>query len=141
VPRAKPLQTSSVPPKAKASAPSVTADIALPPRTLDRFRAAMKFSLWTWALYWPGGGLLLMVGGLDPISISITLLSLAAFVMMLATGALRADSSRTIKEFLIERPLYLVVALAAFVALAAVVPNIESFALLPSPRRGSAASD
>lgn len=109
---------------------TVPADLALPPRTLDRFRSAMKFSLWTWALYWPGGGLLLMVGGLDPVSIIVTLLSLAAFFLMLATGALRADSSRTIKEFMLERPLYLVVALAAFVALAAVVPNIESFALL-----------
>ncbi|MHB1261384.1 MAG: hypothetical protein ACYC2H_06680 [Thermoplasmatota archaeon] len=90
----------------------------------------MKFSLWTWALYWPGGGLLLMIGGLDPISIVVTLASLATFIAMLASGALKANSSRTIKEFLIERPLYLVVALAAFSLLAAIVPNVEGFALL-----------
>jgi hypothetical protein len=90
----------------------------------------MKFSLWTWALYWPGGGLLLMIGGLDPISIAVTLLSLASFILLLATGALRADSSRTMKEFFLERPLYLVVALAAFIVLASAVPNIEAFALL-----------
>ncbi|MEA3165204.1 MAG: hypothetical protein QOJ26_48, partial [Thermoplasmata archaeon] len=77
----------------------------------------MKFSMWTWALYWPGGGLLLMVGGLDPISLVITLLSLATFLLLLLTGALRADSSRTMKEFMLERPLYLIVALAAFVVL------------------------
>lgn len=90
----------------------------------------MKFSLWTWALYWPGGGLLLMMGGLEPISLTITLLSLTAFIAMLASGALRADSSRTMKEFLVERPLYLVVALAAFIAIAALLPSIEGIALL-----------
>ncbi len=90
----------------------------------------MKFSLWTWALYWPGGGLLLMIGGLDPISLVVTLLSLATFIAMLASGALQANSSRTIKEFLIERPLYLVVALATFALLSAVVPTVEGFALL-----------
>ena len=41
--------------------------LARPP-TLDRFRSALKFSLWTWALYWPGGGLLLLMGGLDLVS-------------------------------------------------------------------------
>lgn len=90
----------------------------------------MKFSLWTWALYWPGGGLLLMLGGLEPVSVAITLLSLASFIALLATGALRADSSRTLREFLIERPLYLVVALAFFVAFAAIIPSIEGIALL-----------
>lgn len=104
--------------------------MVLPPATLDRFRTAMKFSLWTWALYWPGGGLLLMIGGLDPISIAVTFLSLATFIALLATGALRADSSRNIKEFLLERPLYLVVALAALALVASVVPNVEGFVLL-----------
>lgn len=104
-------------------------DLDLPPPTLDRFRSAMKFSLWTWALYWPGGGLLLLMGGLDPVSILVTALSLAAFIALLSTGALRADSSRTIKEFLLERPLYLVVALAMFIGIAAIVPDIEGVAL------------
>jgi hypothetical protein len=71
-----------------------------------------------------------MVGGLDPISLVVTLLSLATFLLLLLTGALRADSSRTMKEFMLERPLYLIVALAAFVVLAAVMPSVESFALL-----------
>jgi hypothetical protein len=114
-----------------ASSPSkpLEPELDLPPPSLDRFRSAMKFSLWTWALYWPGGGLLLLMGGLDPISLLVTFLALAAFLAMLATGALRADSSRTIKEFLVERPLYLVVALALFILVATVLPDIEGVAL------------
>jgi hypothetical protein len=116
--------------KSSPSKPEPVLDLPdLPPPTLDRFRSAMKFSLWTWALYWPGGGLLLLMGGLDPLSILVTLLSLAAFIALMASGALRADSSRTIKEFLIERPLYLVVALAMFVGIATIIPDIEGVAL------------
>ncbi len=99
-------------------------------RSLDRVRIALRFSLWTWALYWPGGGLLLLYGGLDPISIAVTLSSFGAFVAMLATGALKADASRTMKEFLLERPLYLVAGLVVLVFLAAAVPSVEGFALL-----------
>jgi hypothetical protein len=99
-------------------------------RSLDRFRVALRFSLWTWALYWPGGGLLLLYGGLDPISIAVTFSSLAAFVLMLATGALKADSSRNMKEFLMERPLYLVAGLVVLIVMAALVPSVEGFALL-----------
>lgn len=98
--------------------------------SLDRFRTALKFSLWTWAMYWPGGGLLLMLGGLDPISILVTLSSALAFVLMLATGALRATSSRNIRQFLIERPLYLVAALVVLIVAAAIVPSIEVYGLL-----------
>lgn len=100
------------------------------PRTLDRLRGALKFSLWTWALYWPGGGLLLLLGGLDPIGILVTFGSLGTFLALMAGGALRADSSRTMKEFLVERPLYLVAALVALVVVAALVPSMEGFALL-----------
>lgn len=100
------------------------------PETLDRFRAALKFSLWTWALYWPGGGVLLLYGGLDPISIAVTLGSLTTFVLLLATGALKANSSRTMKEFLLERPLYLLAVLVVFVVVAALVPVVEGLALL-----------
>lgn len=98
--------------------------------SLDRFRTAMKFSLWTWALYWPGGGLLLLWGGLDPIGIAVTFTSLAAFVFLLASGALRADSSRNMKQFMLERPLYLVGALVLLIAIAAVFPSVEGFGLL-----------
>jgi hypothetical protein len=89
----------------------------------------LKFSLWTWALYWPGGGLLLIYGGLDPISIVVTLLALAAFIAMLATGALEANSSRTMKEFVLERPIYLVAALVLLIVMAALMPTVEGFAL------------
>lgn len=110
--------------------PAAEPDLLHRPRTLDRFRSALKFSLWTWALYWPGGGLLLMMGGLDLISVLITFGSLATFVGLLVTGALKADSSRTMKEFFLERPLYLVAALIVLVVIAAIVPSIEGFALL-----------
>jgi hypothetical protein len=98
--------------------------------SLDRLRVALRFSLWTWALYWPGGGLLLLYGGLDPVSLLVTGASLASFILLLATGALKADASRTMKEFLLERPLYLVAGLVLLVFLAAVVPSVEGFALL-----------
>lgn len=86
--------------------------------TLDRFRVAMRFSLWTWAAYWPAGGLLLIAGGLDPVSLAVVLGSFATFVLLLVTGVLKADASRTMKEFLVERPLYLI-ALVVVLALAA----------------------
>lgn len=120
-------------PRVPSSKPAKTAspeELELPPRSLDRLRTSLKFSLWTWALYWPGGGLLLLYGGLDPISLAVTLLALAAFLAMLASGALDASSSRTMKEFLLERPLYLVAGLVVLVVLAAVVPSVEGFALL-----------
>lgn len=100
------------------------------PPSLDRFRTALKFSLWTWALYWPGGGLLLLLGGLDPIGILVTLASLLSFVFMLASGALRASSSRTVKQFLVERPLYFVGVLVILIAVAAMMPSIENPGLL-----------
>lgn len=118
-----------VPRATSSPSPPLEPDLGLPPPTLDRFRSAMKFSLWTWALYWPGGGLLLLMGGLDPVSILVTGLALTAFIALLATGALRADSSRTIKEFLLERPLYLVLALAMFIGIATILPDIEGVAL------------
>ena len=110
--------------------PSGNDDILLPPPTLDRLRTALKFSLWTWAFYWPGGGLLLLYGGLDPVSIAVTLLAVAAFVALLGSGALDADSARSMKEFVLERPLYLVGALVAFIVAAALVPSAEGFGLL-----------
>lgn len=98
--------------------------------TLDRLRIALKFSLWTWALYWPGGGLLLLYGGLDPISIAVTFTSLAAFIFLLASGALRANVSRNMKQFFLERPLYLVGGLVVLIIAAAALPAVEAFGLL-----------
>ena len=90
--------------------------------TLDRFRTALKFSLWAWALYWPGGGLLLLLGGLDPVSIAVTFLSLGSFVLLLSAGALRTTSSRTAWDFVLERPIYLI---AAFVLLLVVGQAVD----------------
>ncbi len=98
--------------------------------SLDRLRIALKFSLWTWALYWPGGGLLLLYGGLDPISIAVTFGSLGAFILLLATGALKANSSRNMRQFIVERPLYLLAAFIVLILLAALVPSAEVVALL-----------
>lgn len=98
-------------------------------RSLDRFRTAMKFSLWTWALYWPGGGILLLMGGLDPVSVAVTLLSFGSFVALIAFGALRTTSSRTMKEFLLERPMYLIAALAVLVLLAPIFAPSEDIGL------------
>jgi hypothetical protein len=98
--------------------------------TLDRFRTSLKFSLWAWALYWPGGGLLLLGGGLDPVSIGVTLGCVLVFVALMAGGALRTTSSRTVKELFLERPLYLVAALALFIAFAGLLPALENAGLL-----------
>lgn len=122
-----PVLSAPVRRKAAKAAPEPSKEQS---RSLDRVRVALRFSLWTWALYWPGGGLLLLYGGLDPISIAVTVLSLGSFVLMLATGALKADASRTMKEFLLERPLYLVAGLVVLIAFAALVPSVEGFALL-----------
>ncbi|MCA1811471.1 MAG: hypothetical protein LC623_05615 [Halobacteriales archaeon] len=97
--------------------------------TLDRFRTALKFSLWAWALYWPGGGLLLLGGGLDLVSIVVTVACTAAFVVLLAGGAVRTTSSRSLRELFLERPLYLVAALAFFVAFASLLPALENAGL------------
>lgn len=98
--------------------------------SLDRFRTALKFSLWTWALYWPGGGLILLQGGLDPVSLAVTLGSLAVFIALVAGGALRANSSRSVREFFLERPIYLVAGLVVFIAFAGLFPGLESLGLL-----------
>lgn len=100
------------------------------PATLDRFRTALKFSLWAWALYWPGGGLLLLAGGLDPVSILVTAGCVLAFIALVATGALRTTSSRTLRDLFLERPLYLVALLAAFIAFASLLPALENAGLL-----------
>jgi len=98
--------------------------------TLDRFRASLKFSLWAWALYWPGGGLLLLVGGLDPISILVVGGCVTSFLVLLAGGALRTTSSRNLRDLFLERPLYLIAALVLFIAFASLLPALENAGLL-----------
>lgn len=100
----------------------------LPP-TLVRFRSALKFTLWTWAAYWPGGGLLLMMGGLDPISIAVTASSLVVFLALMLGGAFRSQLTNTWREFLLEKPIYLLAGLVAFTVVAATIPTAEGLGL------------
>ncbi|HET6398837.1 MAG TPA: hypothetical protein VFH47_04720 [Candidatus Thermoplasmatota archaeon] len=97
---------------------------------LDRFRTSLKATLWCWALYWPGGGLLLLYGGLDPLSLLVVGGSLTCFLLLLAGGALDATSSRNIREFLLERPLYLVALLIVLLALVPLTNIVEDAGLL-----------
>jgi len=102
----------------------------MPATSLDRVRTAMKFSLWAWAAYWPAMGLMLLLGGMrDPVSLVVVLLSTGAFAMLALGGALQASSSRTIKEFLLERPFYLIAGLVLFVALGALIPAAANVGL------------
>jgi hypothetical protein len=105
------------------------APLEIPP-TLARFRSALKFTLWTWAAYWPGGGLLLLVGGLDPISIAVTASSLLVFIALILGGAFNGEvPSSSWKEFLMERPIYLLAILATFIVVASVLPSAEGLGL------------
>lgn len=100
------------------------------PQPIDQVRTAMRFSLWTWAAYWPAMGLMLLLGGMrDPVSIAVVALSTAAFAALAAMGALRTTASRTIKEFLLERPFYLIAGAVVAVALGALVPTAAKFGL------------
>jgi hypothetical protein len=84
-------------------------------------RIALKFSLWAWAFYWPGGGLMLLFGGLDVLSVVVTLLSLGTFLSMMFFGQLDAEDSKSRWQFFLERPLYLVL---LFFGMMAIVPII-----------------
>lgn len=88
-------------------------------------RIATKFSLWTWALYWPGGGLMLLFGGLDWISVIVTLASLATFLGLMFYGQLDSEDSKNRWQFLLERPMYLVL---LFFAMLTLVPLIGALA-------------
>ncbi len=98
--------------------------------TLEGLRSAMKFSMWTWAAYWPGGGLMLLAGGMtDPISIVVALLATAGLLLVLTTGALRVPPTErmTARQWLLERPIYLLVILVVCAAAGSFVqgaPNI-----------------
>ncbi len=100
-----------------------------PEPSLDRFRTAMKFSLWMWALYWPGGGLMLLIGGLDPISIMVTLGSLGCFIALLAFGGLTVSTKGPMFEFFLERPMYLIGALFAIILAAPAFGFLTNFGL------------
>ncbi len=82
--------------------------------------------MWTWALYWAGGGLLLLLGGLDPVSLIFLGLCIAQFAIVMRGGALRPDASRNMREFMLERPFYLIGALVLLVFLAPVFSPLEN---------------
>lgn len=117
-------QPTSVP-RSKPTAPSDPAQASL-----DRLRTAFRFNLWTWALYWPGGGLILLLGGLDWKSMVFMAATGLQFAFLLGSGALRANSSRNMKEFFLERPLYLVGALVVFMAFGPIFGFLENVGLL-----------
>lgn len=90
-------------------------------------RIATKFSLWAWAFYWPGGGLMLLFGGLDVASILVTLASFLTFLGLMLFGQLDTEDSKNRLQFLLERPLYLVL---VFFAVLAFVPVIGALATI-----------
>ncbi len=92
-----------------------------------RLQTAMKFSLWMWAIYWPLGGILMVgIGMTDPLSLLIALGSLAGFLLVLSAGAVDASSSRSMKEFLIERPLYVIGAAIVLALVGSIVPAMQN---------------
>jgi hypothetical protein len=101
-----------------------------PAEALDRARTAMKFSLWAWAAYWPAMGLMLFLGGMrDPVSVAVAAGALGAFALLAMGGALRATASRNVKEFLIERPFYLIAGLVLVVVGGSVLPGVANAGL------------
>jgi hypothetical protein len=84
---------------------------------LARLRIAMKFSLWTWAAYWAGGGLILLAAGMrDPVSLVMALLLLAGFFLLVSMGAFRLEGAGPrMRQWVVERPIYLLAAFIGFV--------------------------
>lgn len=101
--------------------------------TLERLRASMRFILWTWTAYWAGGGLLLLVGGMqDPISVAVALLLVAQFMLILATGALdnpRQPGKLRPVEWLVQRPVYLLVLFVIALGAGSFIPSATNAGL------------
>lgn len=103
---------------------------SLQPAPIDQVRTALRFSLWAWAAYWPAMGLMLLLGGMrDPVSVGVVAVSLASFGVLAALGALRTTASRTMKEFLLERPFYLIAGAIVAVGLGSLVPTAAKLGL------------
>lgn len=99
--------------------------------TLVPLRTAMKFSLWMWALYWPAGGLLLLAAGMtDPLSIMVALGSLAGFLLVMAAGGVQASDSRDMREFLVERPLYVIGGAILLIVVASFFDPLQNIGLM-----------
>lgn len=98
--------------------------------SLARLRIAMRFSLWAWAAYWPGGGLMLLGGGLDAVSLVFLGVALVSFLAVLASGALRPTASRSLKQFMLERPIYLVAVLALLTVMSTALGFLANAGLL-----------
>lgn len=123
--------TQTVPPlRLNTASAGFLAVRSLPATSLDRARTALTFSLWAWAAYWPAMGLMLLLGGMrDPVSLVVVALSAGCFALFASMGALRATSSRSMREFLLERPFYLVAALLLFLTVGAAIPALANIGL------------
>lgn len=112
--------------------PNAASDAATPaPTTLLRLRAAMKFSLWAWAAYWPGFGIILAFQGMDPVSLAVCAFAIAQFVVFLRLGVLRPDPaySRTLRSYLVERPIYLVFGLLVVLLLSSALSSVTNIGM------------
>lgn len=87
----------------------------------SRVRMATKFSLWAWALYWPGGGVMIFMGGMPIASILLTIGSLLCFLGLILYGQLGTEDSNNRLQLFMERPLYLVGVLFALAIFAPLV--------------------
>jgi len=100
------------------------------PTSLDQLRTAMKFSYWAWAAYWPAMGLMLLFAGMrDPVSLVFALLCLGSFAVLVASRSLSATASRNVREFLIERPFYLLAAVGIIALFGSSIPIVANLGL------------
>jgi uncharacterized RDD family membrane protein YckC len=75
---------------------------------------------------------MLLAGGMsDPASIAVALGSAACFLLLMASGALRAEAgSMRLRELLVDRPFYLLGVLAVFIAVGATASSAAKLGLL-----------
>lgn len=94
-----------------------------------RYRTSLKFTLWTWALYWFGGGMMLISSMRDPVSLIIMALSGLSLVLLMLFGGLNIKDSHNMKEFLLERPIYLIAGFIVVAILAPIFTGLQNTAL------------
>jgi hypothetical protein len=98
--------------------------------TLEQLRGAIRLSLWTWTLYWPLAGLMLLAAGMtDLTSILVLGLLVATFLTLLVSGMLRSPGGARMRAFLKDRPIYLVAAAAAVLVGGSLVSAVASLGL------------
>ena len=95
--------------------------------TLEPLRGAIRISLWTWALYWPLAGLMLLAAGMkDAASIAVLLVLVATFLVLMVTGLLRSPGGQRMRAFLKDRPIYLVAGAAGMLVVGSLVSAAAS---------------